>query len=566
VKIIFRKNTESRISIILTILSILCYVHSIWYGDFTVGDYGVFGTFKPTFYAALLLLTIASLIIWKSKEKHSPLLVLHVVMFASMLWLTPYILGGLRGVSGITTPFTYYGLVDHIMRTSHVDTSVSQFLNWPGQMILTAVIFITTNISNNIDPNIVIALSAFFLQFLFFLPIYLIIKFCLKNEYPNLWAAGFWIFEVANWGPENKFSAQSIGLFYLFFLLFVFIRFLNNKDRWTLNYRIIIILMVACIVITHFVTSLVVIFSLLFLFGIRRLTSLKLVVLTVIIFLAWAMYGYSATVATGGKIGDYLQSAFNINELGNLLLHSTVIGYKGSAAAIIVNRSQLLTTAIWVVIAITGIIFNYWRKRDTGNENLIMAFAFGCVFGCFANIYTYGNEIIYRIALFVLPVIVYFCCKLLLSKYSFPVFILALLVTIPLFFLNQYASLASTYMKETQLSASQYITTYANQGHIVTLSRSLGIETNVEKYTQTNLDPKYNPEMLADSPDLWGLIISKRSFFGTYFVITREQEKFYKYTYDRADLVIKIRDLLDNSETFNFIYKNNDISIYYISN
>jgi len=101
-----------QISILLTIIAVLLWAHSILYARFEIGHFGLIHGLPVTFFVALALLTVASAILWVSKEKHGKLLLLQLLLLISALWLIPVVTGG-------SLPFTnrtYFNLalINHI--------------------------------------------------------------------------------------------------------------------------------------------------------------------------------------------------------------------------------------------------------------------------------------------------------------------------------------------------------------------------------------------------------------------------------------------------------------------
>ena len=75
-KLNWSEERRRQISILLTIIALLLWSHSIVYARFEIGHWGLISGLPVTFFVALALLTVASAILWVSKEKHGKLLCL----------------------------------------------------------------------------------------------------------------------------------------------------------------------------------------------------------------------------------------------------------------------------------------------------------------------------------------------------------------------------------------------------------------------------------------------------------------------------------------------------------
>lgn len=77
------------LSIILTILASTLWTVSMTQAKLNIGFYGLIHSFPATYFLALALLTIASAILWVSRENHGKLLCLQLCFLITALWLSP---------------------------------------------------------------------------------------------------------------------------------------------------------------------------------------------------------------------------------------------------------------------------------------------------------------------------------------------------------------------------------------------------------------------------------------------------------------------------------------------
>ncbi len=74
VKTALSKLSRQQVSILLTIIALLLWSHSILHARFEIGYFGLIHGLPVTFFIALAFLTVASAILRVSKEKHGKLL------------------------------------------------------------------------------------------------------------------------------------------------------------------------------------------------------------------------------------------------------------------------------------------------------------------------------------------------------------------------------------------------------------------------------------------------------------------------------------------------------------
>ena len=126
---------RKQISVLLTVIALLLWSHSILYARFEVGYFGLIHGLPFTFFVALAFLTAASATLWTSPQSHHKLLCLQLLVLISVIWLVPEITGG-------SPPFTDHayrslGLIEYIAGQGHF--SAAGYLSWPGAYVLSTI-------------------------------------------------------------------------------------------------------------------------------------------------------------------------------------------------------------------------------------------------------------------------------------------------------------------------------------------------------------------------------------------------------------------------------------------
>ncbi len=239
---------ERQISILLTIIALGLWSHSIIFTKFEVGRLGLVSSLPITFFIALGFLTLSSAILWVSKERHDALLALELVIFISALWLIPLVAGG--SPTFLNHSYRNLGFIDFISR--YGDFGSIWYLNWPGAFIVPAMLLEVGGI--NFEPLLIV--TPLFLNLLYLLPLGLFLRNTLGSS--NYVFAGCFLFSLAQWTGQDYFSsAQGVG----FFLFLLMLALITTPPIWqkgfnAISLRLLAVIVFASLVVTHLLTSL----------------------------------------------------------------------------------------------------------------------------------------------------------------------------------------------------------------------------------------------------------------------------------------------------------------------
>lgn len=539
-----------QISILLTILALLLWSHSVLYARFEIGHFGLISGLPVTFFVALALLTVASAILWVAKEKYGKLLGLQLLILILALYSVPLITGG--SAPFINHGYRNLGYVDYIVGQNHFDTQVTFYLSWPGAFILSAMIAKIGLI--NFEP--LIEVLPIFLPILFLLPLYVFLKNTLGEARSNYVWAGCWLYYLASWGgPGNLISTMGTA----FFLLVVILAVVTNPRLWqtdgkSLALLSLIVIVFAAMVTTHLLTSLAALGIMAALFLVRRDKRLALVVgVCFAILLAWNL-----TVAR-----DFVLNRIPIISEGAFIFDLGVLGERevtghllGGGAHIDIVRIRLLFVGIFVLIGLAGAILAFVARRDfKTNLSLLAITVTPLVLVTLSGFY--AKEILTRVYAFVLPGIAYFGANLLALNKRVVVAILCLILimAIPLHVIASYGNAELDYFSPAERTGLFFFHDKTTQGFVFG-AWPIGMAKNIEQYRTSDL------ERLEWKDNR--LVIPKwtRQYLPYYIGISRQDRVRYEWLWGNTQLIGETEQRLQSTVNCDFIYNNPNLKLY----
>ena len=276
--------SSKQVSILLTIIALVLWAYSITQAKLDIGFYGLIDSFHITFFIALGILAIASVILWISNENHQKLLFFQLLFLITALWLTPALIGSHPGIGGA---YRNLGLMSGIAEQGRVFHT--WYLSWPGFHIL----FTIAAKLGAIDFEPILGVFPFFMQLFYLLPLYVFLRNVLGDARINYCWAGLWLFSLANWVGQEYFSPQTIA----FFLMLSLLALITSPSLWEGKSRPFAFLLMAAVIIaatvtTHLLTSLA-IFGILAAFCLakRTKTLVPVIALCLLLIVGWDITG-----------------------------------------------------------------------------------------------------------------------------------------------------------------------------------------------------------------------------------------------------------------------------------
>jgi len=353
--------SRQQISVLLTIIALLLWSYSVLHARFEIGYFGLIHGLPVTFFIALAFLTIASAILWVSREKHGKLLCLQLLILVSAVWLIPSVTGGSTPVAN--HDYRNLGFIDYITREGHFNTAVDSYLSWPATFITSASI---SNIALvNLEALVDKGLVPFLMQLLYLPPLYVFLKNTLGEERSNYCWLGCWLFYLAQWVPHVHLNPQGFG----FFLLLTFLALITNPKIWqryTESFRLLslIVIIFAALAVTHLLTSLAFLCILIVLYLVKREKRVVLVIMACVILVAcWNLTGARGIVEEkvegGGAYWELL-----VFEPGLIVEREVALRVSGSQSHIAITNIRLLFSSIFALIGLAGVILLCFFRRN----------------------------------------------------------------------------------------------------------------------------------------------------------------------------------------------------------
>jgi hypothetical protein len=573
--------------------------------DFSnMNDLGLVSVLPPTFFIAFLLLVVSFSFLVNRQQTQFWVLILHIVVLVFMLHGTPAVV---YETLRYAWSWKHVGIVDYIQRYGSVDPTIylNVYHQWPGFFALSAFITEVTGFESALS----FANWAQVFFNLFNLGALLLIMKSLTQD-QRLVLLCLWFFFLTNWVGQDYFSPQALTFSLYLVMLGIclgwfksttlpsklaikrFLRFnwiasllhqlliraalneIPNRQAQLLEragLMLIAIIVLAIIVFSHPLTSIMAISSLTVLVVFHRLNASTLPILMFILTVTWISY-MAVTFLQENFYNDFMQT---IGRLFSNFGSNIVDISQASPGQVLVNRITLGLTASVGILALLGGI----RRLRCGNWDLTAALLVVAPTTMLAAT-SYGGEIVFRVYLFSLPSMAFFVAALLYPNWASgttslrtaAISVLLSSLVLGSFFFAYYGDERQNHYTRHEFEASQFLYNTAPQG-------SLLIEgtdnypsrfKNYELFSYATIDnePTADKLYLIDHPVETLLNwMSDDRYSATYLIITRSQ----KAEVDVLGVMPpgsldKIEQALKQSPEFKVIYSNKDASIFVLSN
>lgn len=544
--------SRQQISVLLTIIALLFWLYSILHVRFEIGYFGLIYGLPVTYFIALAFLTIASAILWVSREKHGKLLCLQLLILVSALWLIPSVTGGSTPV--INHDYRNLGYIDYITREGHFSAVVSEYLSWPATFITSASI---SNIALvNLEALVAKGLVPFLMQLLYLAPLYVFLKNTLGEERSNYCWLGCWLFYLAQWVPHVHLNPQGFG----FFLLLTLLALVTNPKIWqryTESFRLLSLTVVifAALAVTHLLTSLAFLCILIGLYLVRRDKRMVLVVMACVILIAcWNLTGARGIVVERVEGGGAYWGLL-VFDPGLIVEREVVLRVSGSQSHIAITNIRLLFSSIFALIGLVGVIMLcFFRRKFKLVIPLLIITLAPLILLTFS--YQYG-ELLPRIYFFALPGMAFFGAMLLDVKKKVPVVIVCLLLIAccPLHVISRYGNQAFDYISPAQLSGVTFFHDRAEGGYVAG-AWPIGLMRDIESYKQDTLEQAvWEDSRLVFTEDVLRNL-------PCYVSISRKDKARQELLKGNIEFINEIEQTLKTDTGCGFIYHNPDLGLY----
>jgi hypothetical protein len=578
----FLAGRRKQISIILTIAAVLLWTHSILYARLEIGHFGLIHSLPVTFFVALALLTVASAILWISKEKHNKLLLLQLLLLLAAFYLIPLVSGG--SIPFMKNAYSNLGLTNYIIQEGNISPGL-WYLSWPGAHVLFSAMAMVGAI--NFEPVLQIFSNLMLLASL--LPLYLFLKNIMGEGRTNYCWAGLWLYFISYWGSGAFGSPQGTG----FFLLITVLAIITLPSLWKKGPARLALLATAgvlaiAIVPTHLLTSLILVLMLAVFSAVKRTKRLLPIIgLCLVLIVCWDVTGggHISTSATSQPLwspametpitaeetpagetpaeetpGEEAPMPEREKPAGVFTLNPGAIAQteitrhlRGTESHIAVVKVRVLHSAIFALIGIAGAIFVllFRRKPETW---AILAISLTPLLLLPISGH-YGEELMQRVYLFSLPFMAYFGAMLLDMKSKLPWLIICLLLIIacPTKVIATYGNQALDYFPPGRVAVLKFFDSTTTRGY-VTGASPLGSTSNMLQYKRLD----YSQLGWEENK----LYTQARAEMPYYIAISNRDRAWYEWFWGNPCYINDIEQLLDNAVNCGLIYNNPAVKLY----
>ncbi len=353
-------------------------------------------------------------------------------------------------------PFSYSvsGHVVYILQSGFLDPGLLPYQNWPGMMILGSALFLVPTL----ESDQALALFYILIPWMLFFLSYGIAS-ALFQSAAKRWLA-VWLFLLFNWVGQGYFIPSSVGLVLVASSLFVLIRLSRGASlpahprqaAWVMANIVIL----AALVTTHFLTSLLMILTFLSIVGMRLLARSRAslpragTVLFGSMVLAWLMYFAGDFVLI--NLPKWVDQALTI---GFITETSVGFAFSGSPDRLLLSGIKTFTLLLISALALVGML-RVLRQgaRTSGPVYLLLAL----VVGSFALVplTPYGGEIVSRAYSYALLPLAMLACLGTLTRPQKALLASVIIASFPLYVISAYGNEAFDYVAPAELPAAEF--------------------------------------------------------------------------------------------------------------
>lgn len=471
-------------SVGLTVVAVAMLIGSLAVAELRLDDFGLVGSLPLPYLVGLALLPLASVLeLGRGANARPWMIVLQVVLFIVIVWITPTIL---EGTPRFRTSYVNYGYVDPIVRGDGLLPGRFIYHNWPLFPILMAGV-----VAAGIDPLTLMLWFPLVAMLLYLVPLAAIVimlgraseqrafrRAAAANDAlqpladatpdgppteppdgsadagrrtPPYWALALWFFPIFDWTGQDYFSPQAFayGIFLVWLIALIRVS-LRADGRFTPRTLAIVVGLFTIITSTHLLTALLGLGILFTLVLTRLLRQWTVFVTCAVIFLVWQVY-------VAAPFFEFYRSQLleTILDLPNFLESNFSNRIRGSEGHALVAQVRVLVTVVAFGVGAIGAAL--MARRRGGNRTLRFVVAYVLGVALVAPVTVYGGEMLIRSLLFVLPVLAGVAAICLRERGFLLLATAVLVVMAPIHVITHYGNELYDYVSPGEIAAFEYI-------------------------------------------------------------------------------------------------------------
>lgn len=538
-----------QISVLLTVVALILWAYSIIQAKLDIGFYGLIHSFPVIFFVALGILTVASAILWFSRENQEKLLFLQLCFLVVAIWLAPVIVGGAQPL--LSESYYDMGRVEYIVREGHVSQELLWDHAWPAGWTFWASITQVAGITTD-DLAGIIRFVPLMWQFLILLPLFMFFRNTIGKSQPNYCWAAMWLFCLGCWSDVLDTGAHAFGVFFAFAILALLTIPLAGSQRISgFGQRATAIILLGVSAITHLLGSLVSLAITAALYFSRRMVSSNLVIMAAVFIAAWSIYG--AMGFFEARLPGFIEQGFR---LGQATERGIVDPLSGSESHVAVSTVRIAYAGLFVALALLGAILARKLRSNTHIDKTVLAIIVSCALLAVLVGTGYGHNLYQRFFIFLLPAIVYFGAKLLHLRATAVIFCIVVLIALPLAFVSIYGNQKIDYLSPGYLAGAHFFQEHTTHGH-VTGEWPIGRMKNQEWYgfypSLKELEWEDDKLIYEGRP---------RDFSPHYISIGNHERAIYSFYHNEPQFIDEIEGTLDAGTYSSLVFANPDLNLY----
>ena len=464
------------------------------------------------------------------------------------IYLTPFLL---EGTPRYGATFWNYGPVDYLLRIGHTSPSEIAYHSWPGFSFQVVSLLNITGISN---PEPVMALYPFVVEVIYVLVI--LVLFSADNNKspgPVAWIAAL-IFVLGNWTYSNYFSPQSSAYIFALCFILVLVR-LNRKQAGNLSEKILLVILFSSIVLTHLLTSLIVLLTLavlivFYFIRYRKFRWIDMLLINAVLFIFWTIYGasYQLEVHLPLVIRGILRFDLFLEQLRGRIVETSVQHRA-------INIIRVVYTGVIALVAVPGFVLNI---KNTGWQiagRVLFGMALAVIL--VSPLLFYGGEMMMRAYIFLLPFLIFYIAYLISNYIKKPVVaacvVIVLIAAIPCSLIALYGNETLDYTRPGELSAADFYYEKALSGLSLTYHPMMGYRFP-ERFRQVRLEDA--PEHYLDLRE--NIENTRPDYIG----LNERTDALYTYIAGKPSEVADTEEWLNGDTVYSLIYNSRVAKIY----